>query len=153
MVRFTGFETLYCYRADFCMVFLLRLLLQFCSGFQIRNDLSFSVQVHYRGVSQVESCGVITPGSSTSLPLIAVYALYGDLFFTPVGDRSVQLGGFLWRFFTYFCIYIYFVRIYLIIFFHCMQRLSRMVALAIYSTISNEKVNNYMKFNLNFVRN
>lgn len=57
---------------------------------QVKNELTFPVEVLYQGDTKLEVCGVAEPDTYFSLPLNAVYALSSDLFFKPVGNRSVR---------------------------------------------------------------
>jgi hypothetical protein len=53
----------------------------------VKNELSFPVEVYYRGDTGLQSCGVVEPFSETSLPLNAIYSLTSEIFFKPLGNR------------------------------------------------------------------
>ncbi|KAK7482167.1 hypothetical protein BaRGS_00026632, partial [Batillaria attramentaria] len=64
----------------------------------VRNNLSFPVEVLYRGDTKLESCGVASPDDLLSLPLDAVYSQSNELFFRPMGSSyEVSQKAMNWR--------------------------------------------------------
>nr|KAG5695911.1 hypothetical protein BaRGS_017349 [Batillaria attramentaria] len=65
---------------------------------EVRNNLSFPVEVLYRGDTKLESCGVASPDDLLSLPLDAVYSQSNELFFRPMGSSyEVSQKAMNWR--------------------------------------------------------
>ncbi|KAK7096181.1 hypothetical protein V1264_005509 [Littorina saxatilis] len=57
---------------------------------RVKNELTFPVEVQYRGDTKLETCGIAEPDKCFSLPLNAVYAISTEIFFKPVGSKKIN---------------------------------------------------------------
>ncbi|XP_067654011.1 intermembrane lipid transfer protein VPS13A-like isoform X3 [Haliotis asinina] len=64
---------------------------------QVKNHLDQAVEVHYRGDTRTDSCGVTPPGGVFNIPLHAIYSSSSELFFRPVEGYDMCKEAFRWR--------------------------------------------------------